>query len=310
MASKYNIIKSVLGESYRSGGELLFYCPKCDHHKKKLSVNLDKDKFKCWVCDYRGNSVHRLVRRHGNFQQQQEWRKLCPEVDIASFDDLFGDNDGYEETQQKLNLPAEFRSLANKNASLAAKPARRFLYDRGVTRADILKWKMGYCTSGEFEERIIIPSFNMDGDVDYFVARSYGNNWKKYMNPAASRNIVFNELYVDWENDLSIVEGVFDAVVAGNAVPILGSSLREDSRLIQKVVEHDTPVYIALDPDAEKKAMRLIKRLLSYDVELYKVPIHPYSDVGEMSKETYLERKNAAVQMTPQTFLSSMVATI
>ena len=169
---------------------------------------------------------------------------------------------------------------------------------------------MGYCASGEYSDRIIIPSFNMNGDVDYFVARSYSGNWKKYMNPPASRNIVFNELYVDWESDLSIVEGAFDAVVAGNAVPILGSSLREDSKLIQKVVEHDTPVYIALDPDAEKKAMSLIKRLLSYDVELYKVPIHPYSDVGEMSKEEYLKRKTAAVQMTPQTFLSSMVATI
>ena len=150
----------------------------------------------------------------------------------------------------------------------------------------------------------------MEGKVNYFVARTYNGGWKKYMNPPVSRNIVFNELYVDWEDDLSIVEGAFDAITASNAVPILGSSLREDSKLIQKIVEHDTPVYIALDPDAEKKAMTLIKKLLSYDVELYKVCIHPYSDVGEMSKGEYQKRKSESVRMTPQSFLNRIVATI
>ena len=106
------------------------------------------------------------------------------------------------------------------------------------------------------------------------------------------------------------MEGAFDAITAGNAVPILGSSLREDSRLIQKVVEHDTPVYVALDPDAEKKAMTLIEKMISYDIELYKVCIHPYSDVGEMSKEEYQKRKKQAVRMTPQSFLSRIVSTI
>ena len=92
-----------------------------------------------------------------------------------------------------------------------------------------------------------------------------------------------------------LVEGVFDAVVAGNSVPILGSSLREGSALVRRVVENDTPVYLALDADAEKKALEIIKQFLEYDVELYKVDIHPFSDVGEMSKEEFLKRKAAAL---------------
>ena len=52
------------------------------------------------------------------------------------------------------------------------------------------------------------------------------------MNPEASRDIVFNQLYLDFDEDLTIVEGVFDAIIAGpNAVPILGSTLNEDSAL-------------------------------------------------------------------------------
>ena len=182
--------------------------------------------------------------------------------------------------------------------------------DRGVTMKDILKWKIGYCSSGDYAGRVIVPSFDNDGDVNYFVGRSYDGNWKKYMNPQASRNMVFNDLYVDWESDLSIVEGVFDAIVAGNAVPILGSSLRDDSDLIMNIVRNDTPVYIALDPDAEKKAMKIIKKLLTFGVELYKVDILPYSDVGDMSKVEYQRRKDRAKLMTQDTFLERAISSI
>jgi len=91
-----------------------------------------------------------------------------------------------------------------------------------------------------------------------------------------------------------IVEGVFDAIVAGNAVPILGSTLRADSRLIQKIVYNDTPVYIALDPDAEAKERRIIQTLLKYDIELYKIDVSGYEDVGSMPKEIFQRRKQQA----------------
>ncbi len=309
--SKIRVLKKVLGSSYHSGDETLFYCPKCNHHKKKLSVNLEKNKFKCWVCDYRGNNIRRLIRRHGGFLDQQEWAKYDDTVEIASFDDVFSmEQDIEQEFEQTINLPEEFKTLCTKNLSLATKPILRFLYDRGVTRADILKWKMGYCASGEYKGRVIVPSFNDDGDVNYFIARTYENNWMKYKNPPASRDIIFNELYVDFEDDLVIVEGVFDAVVAGNSVPILGSSLKESSKLLKRVVESDTPVYIALDPDVETKAMKLIKKMLTFDIEVYKIDISPYADVGEMTKNEFEKRKKAAQLMTPDSFLERAIFSI
>ena len=58
---------------------------------------------------------------------------------------------------------------------------------------------------------------------------------------------------------------------AGNAVPILGSTLRSSSDpLLRKIVWNDTPVYVALDPDAAAKERRIIEMLLRYDIELYK----------------------------------------
>lgn len=311
MSSKKQILKKVLGSHYHSGDEILFYCPKCKHHKKKLSVNLDKNKFKCWVCDYRGNSVRRLVKRHGSFLDQQEWAKYDATVEIASFEDVFSAEQEIEEQfEQVINLPEEFKTLCSSRLSLASKPILRFLYDRGLTKQDILKWKIGYCPSGEYKERVVVPSFNEDGDVNYFIARTYGRDWMKYKNPPASRDIIFNELYVDFDDDLVIVEGVFDAIVAGNAVPILGSSLKEDSKLLKKVVEHDTPVYIALDPDVETKAMRLIKKMLTLDIEVYKIDIKPYADVGEMTKKQFNIRKQEAQLMTNDSFLERAIFSI
>lgn len=300
-----------MGSCYHSGDEVLFFCPKCKHHKKKLSVNLDKNKFQCWVCGYRGNNVRRLIRRHGSFQQQQEWAKIDDTIEIASFEDVFSTEQEIEEkVEQVIDLPETFKTLCSGNLSLATRPIFRFLHERGVSKQDILKWKMGYCSSGDYKERVIIPSFNEDGDINYFIARTYGNDWMKYKNPPASRDIVFNELYVDFNDDLIIVEGVFDAIVAGNAVPILGSSLREDSKLLKKVVEHDTPVYIALDPDVEAKAMRLIKKMLTLDIEVYKIDIAPYDDVGEMSKKEFNKRKQNAELMTNDSFLERAIFSI
>ena len=115
------------------------------------------------------------------------------------------------------------------------------------------------------------------------------------MNPPASRNIIFNNLMVDWDSDIILVEGVFDAIRAGqNAIPLLGSQLSENSKLFQEIVRHGPKVYLALDPDAEKKSAKLIKKMLTYGIELYKIEIVPYSDLGEMPKDELITRKEQA----------------
>ena len=290
---KRRILKRTLGSSYKSGDEILFACPKCKHHKKKLSVNIELDKFKCWVCEYAGRSVRSLIRSYGNSQLLNEWDALgdAP-VDICSFDNLFDTK--MEEVGEKVCLPVEFETLTGKTTSTAS-PAKKYLFDRGITQQDIVRWKIGYCPYGEFEGRVLVPSFSFEGELNYFVARSYNGNWKKYMNPPVSRDIVFNELMVEWDSDIVVVEGVFDAIIAGsNSIPLLGSQLREQSKLFQKIINHGSRVLLALDPDVEKKSAKMIKKMLTYGVEVAKIEIKPYSDVGEMTKEEFQRRKGAA----------------
>ena len=290
---KLKLLKKTLGSHYNSGKEFLFFCPKCKHHKRKLSVNLDADKFKCWICDYSGKTIRRLMRAHADYRTLAEWDELTNHTDISSFDNLFAEKE--ELKLSVVELPQEFKSLVTKHPPLCSLPVRKYLSERGLSKGDINKWKIGYCITGQYSGRVIIPSFSDQGELNYFVARSYNDDWKKYMNPPVSRNIIFNDLMIDWQKDITLVEGAFDAIKAGqNAIPLLGSQLKEDSVLFQKIVKHNRRVYLALDPDAEKKSARLIKKMLTYGVELYKVEIKPYSDVGEMSRDEFLKRKEAS----------------
>ena len=296
------ILFDVLGNYKRLSNEILFFCPDCNHHKPKLSVNIDKNAFKCWICDYRGRNIRRLIRRCGDYTQLNKWDEITNRIDYNKFEDIFNEKEE-KESLQKLDMPEGFHSLCTKNKSYAAMRSYKYLINRGLTDIDILRWKIGYCSKGEYKNRIVVPSFDDDGDINYFVARSYTGDSYKYKNPKASKNIVFNELFVDWDSDLVLVEGVFDAIIAGNSVPVLGSTVRSDSKLIKKIVYHDTPVYLAFDADAQKKENKVIRMLSRYDIELHKIDTSGYEDVGSMPRDIFLDRKNKSSFIDGENYL-------
>ena len=302
-AEKLQILKGILGNFYNTNDEHLFYCPKCKHHKRKLSVNVEKDAFKCWVCDYHGRSLRRLVRKFADFRTLQKWDKLDGREDVTKFDDIFSEDNEVEEIQ-RIDLPKEFVTLTGHHRATTMTPALNYLQNRGVTKQDILHWKIGCCMSGDYNNRVVIPSFDEDGYVNYFVARTFNGSWRKYLNPPASKDIIFNELYLDFDKDLIIVEGIFDAIIAGpNSVPILGSTLRENSKLFQQIVKNDTPVYIGLDVDAERKTKKIIKDLLNYGIEVCKIDTSGFDDIGSMSRQEFLNAKDKAVRYESNDYL-------
>ncbi len=293
IAEKIKLVSNVLGRPRRQSSEHLYRCPYCNHHKKKFSVNFERNVYKCWICDAHGRNLRRVIRRFGDFKQLKEWDKISGIVDFSSEKfELFKEE--IPETPQRIELPKEFKTLTGK-VTPADLRAFSYLQNRGLTKTDMLRYKIGYCSEGEFEGRIIIPSFDYDGYVNYFIARSFNDHWMRYKNPNASRNIIFNELNIDWDSDVVLVEGVFDAIFAGNAVALLGSTLREESRLFQHIIKNDSSVFIALDPDAEKKAMKIARTLLKYDVEVWKVDIPEDSDVASIGASEFQKLKENAV---------------
>ncbi len=308
---KLSILKEVLGLFNREGTrQLLFHCPKCNHHKKKLSLNLEKGYFKCWICDWSGKSLYRIIKTYGDYRQKQDWRRINHQTEINDFSEkLFGVPTA--DAPSPVMLPETFTSLVGSSGNSISMRPLNYLKSRGVKEEDIYRWKIGYCYEGKYAGRVVFPSFNIEGNLDYFVSRTFNNNWIKYMNPPSKKNIIFNELYINFEQDLVIVEGVFDAVKASdNAVPLLGSTLTEDSRLFKKIVENDSKVFLALDSDASRKSDKIIKLLLEYDIETYYIDLGRYEDPAGMTKEQFSLKKQDSTLLNTNNYLLSRILRI
>ena len=290
MSEKLKLLKRALGHCWTNEEEHQFHCPKCNHHKLKLSVNIDKGVFKCWICDYSGTKISPLIRRFAP-SYYADWRLLEGEVDLDKYDTIFAEQE--ELPPQVIDLPENFQTLTGKKTRVKRR-ALNYLYSRGFTDTDILAWKIGFCDFGEYQDRVIVPSFDVQGNLNFFIARSYTDDWMKYKNPKVSKDIIFNGLNVDWDSDIVLVEGVFDAMKCRNAIPLLGSTLRENSILFQKICERKPNVYLALDDDVKDKEFGIAKRLREYGINAMSIKITPYADIGEMPVEIVEERKQNA----------------
>jgi len=293
MRNKKNILREILGSGYDSRDETLYHCPFCKHHKKKLSVNVTKGFFKCWVCDTKG-AISYLIKRFGTIDDRHDWALLDQEVDFSTMDLIFNQP---EEKLPPVNLPPEYICLAKKGLPPAANDAISYLWSRGIGQKDIIYHKIGFCLTGKYKKRIIIPSFDDEGNCNYFTARSYSGDWLSYKNPSASKNIIFNDLLINWDEPITLVEGPFDSIKMKNSIPILGSTLKETTKLFKKIVEKQTKVYIGLDEDALSKSMKIISLLLEYGLDVYKLDTSDIEDIGSITKTEAEDLKKEASQI-------------
>jgi len=297
---KISILKDTLGSFYKSKNEHLFFCPFCKHHKKKMSVNIARSVFKCWVCDTKGG-ISYLIKRFGTQENQYQWELLNQEIDMTSVSTMFENK--AEETKQTVSLPKEYVCLARKGLPYSAREPFVYLATRGITRKDILYFKIGYCETGPYRKRVIIPSFNEDGNCDYFIARTYGTDWLKYKNPPATKNIIFNDLLIDWDSPVTLVEGMFDALKIKNSIPILGSTLNEKTQLFKKLVTKQPKIYIGLDHDAITKSLKVISTMIEYSLKVYRLDTSKIEDIGSVTKQEAETLKENATLMNVENML-------
>ena len=248
-----NILDDVLGVgTSMKNDEQAHYCPFCHHHKKKLQVNLQTQQWHCWVCDAKGKRIQRLLRR-----LQVDSRRLKKIYEIYG-DDYVVYSNTTEEEKVELRLPNEFRSLLEEPKGLnpTFRKVKEYARKRGITQRDIKRYNIGYCDSGHYSNRIIIPSYDSDNRLNYFIARSvYDEEKFKYKNPPVSKNIIMFENQINWNEPITLVEGVFDAMaVKRNAIPLLGKFVPKtlNDTIYKKGVKS---INILLDEDAQEQAL-------------------------------------------------------
>jgi DNA primase len=281
-------LRRTLGrETTTKGDELVFWCSRGHGRRSgrvegQLSVNLKTERFHCWSCDFGGKNLLPLLERGSS--ERREY--------LAELDSRRGIVRKVEERKyDRPVLPQEFRSLSRPEESVGQRAAMEYLAGRGITREQVLLYKLGYCETGEYQDRIIFPSFDEHGDMNFFVGRAYRGDPRRYKQGNFDKDIITNDCLVDWDRDVILTEGPFDAMKGGTqAIPLNGSLINEDSRLFDKVVRTGVDVYFALDSDVVKKQLNIIKRFLEYGVKSYFVDLAGRKDLGEMEPDEIKHR--------------------
>ena len=150
------LLESVLGKSKRTSGDnYAFYSPFVDHYKPKLEVNIKitSDGKKLRVSKSTWDEYNSIFSRVNRYNSDYQTDTIVEQVE----------------------LPKEFKPLYKKSDSFKYKHALNYLLKRGLRPEDIIKYNIGYCETGEYEDKIIIPSYDSDGKLNFFVGRDFYN---------------------------------------------------------------------------------------------------------------------------------------
>jgi DNA primase len=259
------LLREVLGHEkahYDLKCQITFDCPVCSYEVKgldngdgkgNLEINYCRHIYKCWSCSETHGTqgpLGKLLDRFGTKQIKKTYELLKPE------------DQQYVAKRLQVKLPVGYKKFSDSNPRyIPHAEAMRYLKLRGITEEIIEKFDMGYTTEGDFAFRIIIPSYDSEAELNYFVARTWLPNKMKYKNPTIPKEtIIFNEFNIDFEKDIYLVEGAFDMFFLDNAIPLLGKNI--SPMLFEKIYnEAQGFVHICLDGDAWDNAQRLFHEL-------------------------------------------------
>lgn len=264
------IIEDIFGE-LRSHNDYKYQisvdCPVCSHEikglddgdgKGNLEINYKYNVYKCWSCaesHETHGSLHKLIKKYGTPKQLKKYNLLKPEKD----------EDYKSKPHKQVYLPKEFVPLSTVSNNIKFLPqykqAITYLKNRNISDEIIKKFNIGFCYQGIYENRIIVPSYDENNRVNYFIARSFLSKPKiKYKNPEAQKEIIiFNENLINWKKTIYLVEGVFDSIFLPNAIPMLGKFLSD--YLFEKLYDNAKKIIIILDPDAREDQTKLFHKL-------------------------------------------------
>ena len=305
------LVESVLGKGHStSKGNYAFKCPFCTHHKNKMEISLrttsKRENFwHCWVCGAKGKTLLTL------FKKIKAPQGKINELNIL----IVPANKENHVSLDLLELPKEFISLSNtiedRIAQIEAKHALKFLKKRGIAQDDIIKYNIGFCKEGKYSDRVIIPSYDNNKRLNYFIARDYKEpSLQKYKNPPASaKDVIGFELYINWDAPIILVEGMFDALtIKRNVIPLFGKVIH--GKLMEKLVKSSVDrIYIALDADARRDALKQAEMLMSYGKEVYLVEMEG-KDANEIGFEKFLTNLEQTVPLNLQSLLEKKLQLI
>lgn len=214
-------------------------------------------------------------------------------------------------------LPDEYLPFLPEHEAWATTPhdaphwaALRYLYLRKITHEQILKHQIGWCPTGKYEGRVIVPIF-WEGKAITFIGRDYtGLARSKVLTPPSNgmlKDFFFNLDKVDKSKPIVLVEGWGGALFVGDdAIASCGKDVCRPQR--QRLVSAVRDVVILFDQGAERSAWctaeMLIREGLKGEV---RVALCPTRQPDDGTKEGIREAITNAVPFSRPKYLEALL---
>ena len=249
----------------KTKNELQFKCLNPNHRDRNASsfYNIDKHQFNCLGCSYSGSlfSLIMLVKScsyEKSVEFLKEYTKLSDDIsDDVVLSKMLSIKKKTKETSKlkEIDLPLEFDNDFNKcNKSIS-----EYIIDREINPEIIKKYYIGYCNTGRYRNRLILPIIHFDKIVG-FSARA---TWDCSHNTNIDERYLFESdspvgkviwgLFNNYSrNNAIFVEGIFDALRLRqhglNAFSCLNNDITEFQIKLIATYFND-PIYIMPDND-------------------------------------------------------------
>ena len=294
-----NLLNRVIGNHGRllkKANEYMYWSPFISHHKPKLQINIKTQKWHCWVSNQGGHNLFQLFKKlKASKEQFDELVELVGDIKYRKYES--------DEVRKKIvHLPKEFKPLWINDGSIIQRHALIYLQNRNITKSDIIRYQIGYCSDGIYNNRVIIPSYDASGELNFFVGRSIYKAGMKYKNPPVSKDMIGFDLFINWDEPIVLCEGVFDAIaIKRNAIPLFGKTVPKSlmKRIYEKQVKS---IYILLDRDAIKDSIKMIDDFMKNGIDVYFVNIKE----GDPSDIGFIKTINL-IKETKQTSFSDLM---
>ncbi len=268
-------------------------CPFHDDHKPSMSVSKERQLFKCFVCN-KGGNVFNFVKDFENITYIEAVVKVANMVGIPiSYTPIRKNDEKYKLDYEIMAFTTSiYQNNLNSKEGLEAK---EYLAKRNITNDIIKEFKIGYALDDnkylynvltkknynidkleelglinkdgltgydKFQNRIMIPITNLDGEPVGFTGRIFhGEDTAKYINTKETTiykkgHIIFNYYnalpYIREEKSAILVEGNMDAIRmyssgVKNVLALMGTAITKEQIEILKKLR--VPIILMLDND-------------------------------------------------------------
>lgn len=243
-------------------------CPHCGK-KKKFGINVHINMANCFVCGDRTSPLG-VVKKLEGFNTFNEVYQLINKYEAFSIDlaEAIKPDKAKERVKIVKALPKEYKMVGLYDSKME-QLVRKQLKARGFGLTKAMMLGFGYCGTGEYAQRLIIP-FYRNGKIIYFNSRSLIQLGAKYKNPSEEEfgigkgHIIYNHDALNFFNKVWIFEGVLNAATIGPNATAMGGKQLSKWQINEVINSKCKRVVIALDDDAYEQAIKLALSLAPF----------------------------------------------